>query len=46
MCIVSLIIISFLFVIIIMSTKKISINPDFFKLTSVASKKDKKKKKE
>ena len=29
-----------------MSTKKISINPDFFKLTSVASKKDNKKKKE
>lgn len=28
-----------------MSTKKISINPDFFKLTSVAGKKEKKKKK-
>lgn len=28
-----------------MSTKKISINPDFFKLTSVGGKKDKKKKK-
>lgn len=29
-----------------MSTKKISINPDFFKLSNVARKKDKKKKKE
>ena len=29
-----------------MSTKKISINPDFFKLTSVGSKGGKKKKKE
>tara|TARA_B100001093_G_scaffold518608_1_gene604090 strand:- start:1437 stop:2321 length:885 start_codon:yes stop_codon:yes gene_type:complete len=29
-----------------MSTKKISINPDFFKLTSVGGKKDKKKKKQ